>query len=85
MVIVPHPPYSPDLAPCIFALFSKFKMKLKGRRFEQCLTSKGNRNGYSKALRKMTSRVLLKRGRNDGMAVYVPKETTLKNMAVKIE
>jgi hypothetical protein len=32
MVIVPHPPYSPDLAPCDFAL--KLKMKLKGRRFE---------------------------------------------------
>jgi hypothetical protein len=34
MVIVPHPPYSPDLAPCDFALFPKLKMKLKGRRFE---------------------------------------------------
>jgi hypothetical protein len=34
MVIVPHPPYSPDLDPRDFALFSKFKMKLKGRRFE---------------------------------------------------
>jgi hypothetical protein len=34
LVIVPHPPYSPDLAPCDFALFAKFKMKLKGQRFE---------------------------------------------------
>jgi hypothetical protein len=34
MVIVPHPPYSPDLAPCDFALFPNLKMKLKGRRFE---------------------------------------------------
>jgi hypothetical protein len=34
MVIIRHPPYSPDLAPCDFALFPKFKMKLKGRRFE---------------------------------------------------
>jgi hypothetical protein len=33
-VIIPHPPYSPGSAPCDFALFSKFKMKLKGRRFE---------------------------------------------------
>jgi hypothetical protein len=31
MVIVPHPPYSPGLAPCDFALFSKLKMKLKGQ------------------------------------------------------
>jgi transposase len=34
MVIVPHPPYLPDLAPCDFALFPKLKMKLKGRRFQ---------------------------------------------------
>jgi hypothetical protein len=31
MVIVPHPPSSPDLAPCNFALVPKLKMKLKGR------------------------------------------------------
>jgi hypothetical protein len=34
MVIVPHPPYLPDLAPCDFALFPKLKTKMKGRRFE---------------------------------------------------
>jgi hypothetical protein len=34
MVIIRHPPYSPDLAPCDFDLFAKLKMKLKGRRFE---------------------------------------------------
>jgi hypothetical protein len=33
-VIVHHPPYSLDLAPCDFALFPKLKMKLKGQRFE---------------------------------------------------
>lgn len=31
--IAPHPPYSPDLAPCDFFLFPKLKMSLKGRRF----------------------------------------------------
>jgi transposase len=34
LTIVPHPPYSPDLAPYDFALFPKLKMKLKGRHFE---------------------------------------------------
>jgi hypothetical protein len=34
MVIVPHPAYSPDLDLCDFALFTKLKMKLKGRHFE---------------------------------------------------
>jgi hypothetical protein len=32
--VIPHPPYSPDLAPCDFSLFSKMKVKLKGRHFE---------------------------------------------------
>jgi len=30
MTVVPHPLYSPDLAPCDFFLFPKLKMKLKG-------------------------------------------------------
>lgn len=31
--ILPHPPYSPDLAPSDFYLFPKLKTKLRGRRF----------------------------------------------------
>jgi hypothetical protein len=34
MAVIPHPPYSPDLAPCDFFLFPKMKLKLKGRRFD---------------------------------------------------
>jgi hypothetical protein len=33
----------------------------------------------------MTFMVLLKRGKNDGIAVYTPKETILKEMAAKVE
>jgi hypothetical protein len=33
----------------------------------------------------MTPTVLSKCGKNDGIAVFVPKETILKDMAVKIE
>ena len=32
--VVPHPPYSPDLAPADFFLFPKIKTTLKGRRFQ---------------------------------------------------
>ena len=32
--IVPHPPYSPDLAPCDFWLFPKLNEKLRGCRYE---------------------------------------------------
>jgi hypothetical protein len=34
MAVVPHLPYSPDLAPCGFFLFSRMKSKLKGCRFQ---------------------------------------------------
>ena len=34
---VPHPPYSPDLAPCDFYLFGFLKMMLEGRNFESDL------------------------------------------------
>ena len=30
---VPHPPYSPDLAPCDFWLFPKLKVNLRGNRY----------------------------------------------------
>uniref|UniRef100_A0A7M4EV86 Tc1-like transposase DDE domain-containing protein n=1 Tax=Crocodylus porosus TaxID=8502 RepID=A0A7M4EV86_CROPO len=36
--VIPHPPFSPDLAPCDFLLFPKIKMKLKGRRFDDIPT-----------------------------------------------
>jgi len=32
--VVPHPPYSPDLAPTDVFLFPKLKTTLKGRRFQ---------------------------------------------------
>lgn len=31
---ISHPPYSPDLAPCDYYLFSKLKSDLRGRKFE---------------------------------------------------
>jgi len=34
MAVIPHPLYSPDLAPCDFFLFAKMKLKLKGHRFD---------------------------------------------------
>jgi transposase len=32
--VCPHPPYSPDLAPCDFWLFPKVKITMKCKRFE---------------------------------------------------
>lgn len=32
--VVPHPPYSPDLAPCDFFIFPRMKKNLKGKRLD---------------------------------------------------
>jgi hypothetical protein len=52
---------------------------------KQCPTSKGKRKRYATALSKMASTGLLKRGENDGLAMYVPRETILKEMTAKTE
>jgi len=39
IAVIPHPPYSPDLAPWNFFLFPKMKLKLKGRRFDTIMES----------------------------------------------
>ena len=33
MTVILHPPYSPDLVPCDFFLYTKLRMVLKGRNF----------------------------------------------------
>ena len=38
---VPHPSYSPDLAPCDFWLFPKLKERLKGCRYERIEMKEG--------------------------------------------
>jgi hypothetical protein len=85
MVIVLHPPYRLVLAPCDFTLFPKLEMKLKGRHFETVSDIHGNLKWHLTTLKKMTSTILLKCGKNDGIAVYIPKETTMKEIAAKIE
>jgi hypothetical protein len=34
ITVIPHPHYSPDLAPCDFFLFPKMKLRLQWRRFD---------------------------------------------------
>ena len=31
MTVIPHPPYSPDLAPCDFFPFHRMKRQMKGK------------------------------------------------------
>jgi hypothetical protein len=75
MVIIPHPLYSQDLALCDFALFPELKMKLR-RLLRQCLTLNSiEENDFHGAFEAW---------KHDGIDVYIPKETILKEMAVKL-
>jgi hypothetical protein len=65
------------------ALFPSLNIKLKGRRFETVSDIQRESQEHSTALRKIIFAVLLKRGKTDWIAVYVPKETILKAMTVK--
>jgi hypothetical protein len=85
MVIVPHPACSPDLAACDFDLFTKLKMKIKGRRFETVSDIQRESQAVLDSIKEITSTVLLKRGKNDRIAAYIPNETILKEMRAKIE
>lgn len=49
---VPHPPYSPDLAPCDFWLFPKLKYPMKGTRFDSVEEIKQNTTAALKAIPK---------------------------------
>jgi hypothetical protein len=85
LVIFPHPPYLPDLAPCDFAFFPKLKMKLQGRYFKAVSDIKREMQAVLDSIKEMTSTVLSKHGKNYGFTVCVPKETILKEIAAKIE
>jgi hypothetical protein len=74
LVIISHPPYSPDIAPCDFASFLNWKWNWRDDVLKQCQTSKGNCEQYSTALRKMTSTVLLKGGKTMGSVHKFPRK-----------
>jgi transposase len=48
--IVPHPPYSPDLAPSDFWLFPTLKIGLRGRRFATVEGIEENANARLRAI-----------------------------------
>ena len=74
MTVIPHPPYSPDLAPCDFFFGWRVKDSTLLKRFKR------NRSGYLTQFQKGTSRDACNHGRNAGTTVFVQKGSTLKVM-----
>jgi hypothetical protein len=85
MVIISHPPSLPVLAPCDFTLFAKLKMKLKRRRFETVSDIQRESQALLNSIKENDFHGAFEAWKSDGIAVYVPKETVLKEMAAKIE
>jgi len=80
MTVVPHPPYSPDPAPCNFFLFPKLKMKLKGRRFRTVEEIQAESQAVLNTPRENDFRGASKIGNAAGIVVKPQKGSTLKVM-----
>jgi transposase len=81
MVIVPHPLYSPDLAPCDIASFPKLKMKLKGRCFKTVSDIQRESQAVLDSFKEYDFRGVFEALKKR----CVPKGTILTVMATKIE
>ena len=77
MTVVPHAPYSPDLAPSDFYLFPKWKMKLKGQRFQTLEEIEAESQAVLKCYEKMTSNNASKTGSAAGIVVKPQKGNNL--------
>jgi hypothetical protein len=80
MVIVPHPPYLLDLAPCDYALFPKLKMKLKGRSFETVCDIWRESQAVIDSITENDFHSASEAWKNDGITVYILKETILSRL-----
>jgi hypothetical protein len=81
MAVIPHPPYSPDLAPCDFFLFPKMKLKLKRCRFDTMEEIQAESQRVLDTLTEKTSRKRSKNGGDGGTSVYMWEGTTSRVMA----
>jgi hypothetical protein len=78
MAVIPHPPYSPNLASCDFFLFPKMKLKLRGRRFN---TTEEIQAEPQRVLDTLTEKKRSKSGRDGGTGVYMREGTTSRAVA----
>jgi hypothetical protein len=74
--VVPHPPYSPDLAPCDFFFFPSLKSTLRGKRLRDVAEIQLRHGSYRPFLNKLT-RHALKSGKITGIAAYSLEGRTL--------
>jgi len=76
IAVIPHPPCSPDLAPCNFFLFPKMKLKLKGRRFDTITEIQAETQKLLNTLTEKDFQERSKNGGDGGTGVYIREGTT---------
>jgi len=84
MTVIPHPRYSPNLAPCDFFLFHRMKGQIKGKRFAMSAKRKRKRWRSRTTSALKSSRNVNSSGKNVGTSVSSQKESTLKETRVVI-
>jgi transposase len=77
-IVVPQPPYSPDLAPAEFSLFPKLKSTLKGHRFQTVEEIKENSLQDLRTIPQNTFR----NWKNAGSGVSTVEGSTLKETSL---
>jgi len=80
MLVIPHPPYSPDLAPCYFFLFPKMKFKLKGRQFGTIEEIRSESQRVLDTLIEKDFQKAFQNGGDGGTVVYMREGTTSRVM-----
>jgi len=78
MTTVPHPAYSPDMAPCDFYTFPKIKLQLKGRHFASIEEVQAESQQMLNTLTLADFNECFQNGKITGIVVYKAKVTTLK-------
>jgi len=76
MAVIPHPLYSPDLAPCDFFLFPKMELKLKGCRFDTTEAIQAESQRMLDTLIEKDFQEAFQKWRDGGTGVYMQKGTT---------
>jgi len=83
IITLPHPPYSPDLAPSDFFLFPKMKLQLRVAALTEWRRSRWNRRMFLVRFENRTSSTLSSSGNGAGIDVSLHKATILKGILPK--
>jgi hypothetical protein len=85
IITLPHPPYSPDLAPCDFFFFPKMKLQLKGHCFDRVKEIQQGSQNVLDTLQNKTSSMRSSSCNGAGIDVSLHKGTILKGMLPKLK